>query len=243
MMVMSTVAVPTSNNVGHRRSQEHLHHRLPLIQERRPELPAKGVAGVREELGRQGLVQAEFGDQLLLRRLRELDPFLLRQQLDRIARHDPEQEEVEHQDEREGRQRLQDLLDDVPTAPQRQRSSSDVVRIGAAPPSRRSRAPMPPPSSTDPSEPHPPGRAGFRRGEVRTVDRADRPCRVRVPPEHDAVGFGPRGGSRSSDRRATPRIPSGTRARSRASPRRASAASGCTTSRRCSGTIVVCCSL
>ena len=94
--------------------QEDVHHGLPLVQERHPEVTVQRVAEVLHELGRQRLVQPEVVDQRGLRLRRQLDALQLREQPDGVARHDPEQEEVEAQDEQQRQEGLQDLPSDVP---------------------------------------------------------------------------------------------------------------------------------
>ena len=191
MTIIRIVAVPTSRTVGHRNSQEHVHHGFPLIDERQAELPTREITDVVDELGRQGLVQAEFAVSSCCAAWRELDPLLTREQPDRIARHDAEQEEVEHQDEDEGDERLQDLLDrrsdGPPTSALLLRRSTR--RHGASVETMRARCPHrsgPTPAATS----TPSGRLPSRCATAPS-DRTDGTGGVRVPPEHDAVGLGP----------------------------------------------------
>ena len=86
--------MPTSSSVAPHVPQEHVAHRDARIDERVAEIQAQRVTQVVHVLRGQRQVQPELLDLGLLRLRRELDPALPGQEPNRIAGHDPEQEEV-----------------------------------------------------------------------------------------------------------------------------------------------------
>ena len=95
---------------------DHEFHVLTLEGKRVPEVEHERVLRIDEELLRQGFVQAEVLRQLL--EVRWVDRGRAwEQQLQRIARDHPEQEEVEDHDEGKCQQRQQHLAEDVPARP------------------------------------------------------------------------------------------------------------------------------
>ena len=129
MSVESTVDRPTSQTVGQIASRDLVRHRSagPV---RRAEVAAQRLAHVQPELLPLRLVEPELVTQARLYLGRHVPA--AEQAPDRVALHDPEQEEVEDEDDEQREDRPDDLATDEARLMARARPRS-VAKVGAAP--------------------------------------------------------------------------------------------------------------